>query len=70
LAYVAWNRGIELVGAPRASAFLHTIPLFAAVFATSLLGERLYPFHVVGFALILAGVTLAARPNAKLAQAD
>jgi len=70
LAYVAWNRGIELVGASRASAFLHTIPLFAAVFATSLLGERLYPFHVVGFALILAGVTLAARPNAKLAQAD
>jgi drug/metabolite transporter (DMT)-like permease len=70
LAYVAWNRGIELVGAPRASAFLHTIPLFAAVFATSLLGERLYPFHVVGFALILAGVTLAARPSAKLAQAD
>lgn len=70
LAYLAWNRGIELVGASRASAFLHTIPLFAAVFATSLLGERLYPFHVVGFALILAGVTLAARPNAKLAQAD
>ena len=70
LAYLAWNRGIELVGAPRASAFLHTIPLFAAVFATSLLGERLYPFHVVGFALILAGVTLAARPNVKLAQAD
>jgi len=69
LAYLAWNRGVELIGAPRASAFLHTIPLFAAVFATSLLGERLYPFHVVGFVLILAGVSLAARPNAKLARA-
>src|SRR5262245_32026756 len=54
LAYVAWNRGLELVGAPRASAFLHTIPLFAAVFATSLLGERLYTYHIVGFLLILA----------------
>ena len=69
LAYLAWNRGLELIGAPRASAFLHTIPLFAAVFATSLLGERLHPFHVVGFVLILAGVSLAARPNAKLARA-
>jgi drug/metabolite transporter (DMT)-like permease len=69
LAYLAWNRGVELIGAPRASAFLHTIPLFAAVFATSLLGERLYPFHVVGFLLILAGVSLAARPSAKLARA-
>jgi drug/metabolite transporter (DMT)-like permease len=68
VAYIAWNRGVELVGAPRAGAVLHTIPLFAAVLATSLLGERLYPFHVVGFILILAGVALAARPGAKLAR--
>lgn len=61
LAYVAWNRGIDLIGAPRASAFLHTIPLFAAVLATTVLGERLGVYHVAGFALILAGVTLAAR---------
>ena len=27
LAYVTWNRGIDLIGAPRAGAFLHTIPL-------------------------------------------
>jgi drug/metabolite transporter (DMT)-like permease len=70
MAYIAWNRGVELVGAPRASAFLHTIPLFAAVFATSLLGERLYPYHVVGFLLILAGVSLAARANPRLARAS
>ena len=31
LAYFAWNRGIDIVGAPRASAFLHTIPVFSAV---------------------------------------
>jgi drug/metabolite transporter (DMT)-like permease len=64
LAYVCWNRGIELIGAPRASAFLHTIPLFSAGLATSLLGETLRLYHVAGFALILAGVTLAARPAA------
>ena len=55
------RRSSDLIGAPRASAFLHTIPLFSAVLATSLLGEQLMPFHIVGFALILAGVTLAAR---------
>jgi drug/metabolite transporter (DMT)-like permease len=70
LAYVAWNRGIDLVGAPRASAFLHTIPLFAAVLATSILGERLGLYHVVGFALILAGVTLAARPAPRAQPAE
>ena len=62
LAYVAWNRGVDLIGAPRASAFLHTIPLFSAVLATQILGERLMLFHLVGFVLIIAGVTLAARP--------
>ena len=55
--------GIDLIGAPRASAFLHTIPLFSALLATSLLGERLMLFHIVGFVLILAGVSLAARPT-------
>jgi len=63
LAFVTWNRGIDLIGAPRASAFLHMIPLFSAVFATTLLGEQLMLYHVVGFALILTGVTLAARSS-------
>jgi drug/metabolite transporter (DMT)-like permease len=61
LAYVAWNAGVDLVGAPRASAFLHTIPLFSALLATTILGERIEPFHILGFALILGGVTLVAR---------
>jgi drug/metabolite transporter (DMT)-like permease len=61
LAYVAWNRAVDIVGAPRASAFLHTIPLFSALLATTLLGEAIEGYHVLGFALILGGVTLAAR---------
>jgi len=64
LAYFAWNRGIDIVGAPRASAFLHTIPLFSAALATTILGETIELYHIVGFALILGGVTLAARPSA------
>jgi drug/metabolite transporter (DMT)-like permease len=63
LAYFAWNRGIDLIGAPRASAFLHTVPLFSAVLSTTILGEKIELFHVIGFALILAGVTLAAHPG-------
>jgi drug/metabolite transporter (DMT)-like permease len=63
LAYVAWNHAVDIVGASRASAFLHTIPLFSALLATTLLGETIEAFHVLGFALILAGVTLVARPS-------
>ncbi len=65
LAYVAWNRGIDIVGAPRASAFLHTIPLFSAILATTILGETVEAYHVLGFFLIIAGVSLAARPSAR-----
>ena len=65
LAFITWNRGVDLIGAPRAGAFLHTIPLFAGVLATSIQGEQLMLYHVVGFILILAGVTLAARPSAR-----
>lgn len=61
LAYVAWNAAVDIVGAPRASAFLHTIPLFSGLLATTLLGESIEAYHVLGFALILGGVTLAAR---------
>jgi drug/metabolite transporter (DMT)-like permease len=69
LAYFAWNRGVDSVGAPRASAFLHTIPLFSAALATTILGETIETHHILGFALILAGVTLAARPGAKASAA-
>jgi drug/metabolite transporter (DMT)-like permease len=68
LAYIAWNRGIDLVGAPRASAFLHTIPVFGTALAVLVLGEQLHLYHIIGFVLILAGVTLAARPVASAAR--
>jgi drug/metabolite transporter (DMT)-like permease len=59
LAFAAWNRGAELIGAIRSGPFLHLIPIFTAIIASTLLGEHLAPFHVIGFALILAGVWLA-----------
>jgi drug/metabolite transporter (DMT)-like permease len=61
IAFTSWNRGVELIGANRSGPFLHLIPLYSAVMAYLLLGERLMFYHVVGFVLILAGVWFAAR---------
>jgi len=61
LSYVCWGRGVEALGVTRAGAFLHLVPLFAALLATSLLGEQLGAHHLIGFALILTGVTMAVR---------
>lgn len=59
---LAWNRGVEVIGVNRAGATLHLVAVFSALLATVFLGEQLQAFHLAGFALILAGVWLAARP--------
>jgi drug/metabolite transporter (DMT)-like permease len=41
---------------PAAGLYLFLIPVFGAVLATVLLGEKLHPFHALAFALIIAGV--------------
>lgn len=61
LAFAAWNRGVELIGANRAGPFLHLVPIYTAVLASTLLDEHLAAYHIVGFALILSGVWLASR---------
>lgn len=59
--YVFWNRGVAEVGPNIAGLFLHLLPAFGALLAWLFLDERIYLFHIVGIALILAGITLTAR---------
>ena len=61
LAYMFYNRGIELIGPNRAAPFIHLVPMFGSVMAIGLLGERLELFHLAGYALILIGVITASR---------
>lgn len=61
LAYIFWNRGVELVGASVAGLFIHLMPVFGVVLATIFLHERLAPFHVFGIALILTGIWITSR---------
>jgi len=56
LAFICFNRGVELVGSNRAAPFFHLVPVFASLGAVSLLGERVAPHHLAGWLLILAGI--------------
>lgn len=69
LAYLFFNRGVELIGANRSAPFFHLIPVFGSVLAIVFLGERLQMFHLVGYALVLAGVFIAARRGSPAAAA-
>jgi drug/metabolite transporter (DMT)-like permease len=59
--YVFWNRGVAEVGPQVAGIFVHLMPVFGALLAWLFLDERIYLFHIVGIALILAGIALTTR---------
>jgi drug/metabolite transporter (DMT)-like permease len=61
VAYLCFNRGVQLIGANRAAPFFHVVPLFGSAMAIVFLGERPQLFHVIGFALVLTGVFVASR---------
>jgi len=61
IAYLFYNRGLELIGANRSAPFLHLIPVFGSVMAIGLLGEELHLYHIIGYVLVFAGVVIAAR---------
>jgi drug/metabolite transporter (DMT)-like permease len=71
IAYLFFNRGIELIGAARAGQSWHLMPVFGSVLAVLFLGETLYLYHAIGIVLIAAGIVLAsirAAPVAPLQQ--
>jgi len=59
VAYLCFNRGVELLGANRAGHFFHLQPAFGVVLAMLFLGERFQPYHAAGITLIAAGILLA-----------
>jgi drug/metabolite transporter (DMT)-like permease len=64
LAYMFYNRGVDLIGANRAGTFIHLMPLFGSIMAILFLGESFRIYHAIGIALILGGIALAVRPRA------
>jgi len=64
VAYLFFNRGVELIGANRSAPFVHLMPVFGAVLAIVFLGESFRAFHAIGFALVIIGVFIATRKMA------
>src|SRR3546814_15306371 len=62
LAYLFFNRGVELIGSAATGPYMNVMPLMGAGLAMMFLGEALPLFHVAGLALIVAGLFVAGRP--------
>ncbi len=66
VAYLCYNRGVELLGANRAGLFIHLMPVFGSLMAIVFLGETFRWFHALGIVLIITGIVLTTRhPTAK-----
>lgn len=61
LAYLFFNRGVELIGSAGTGMYMNILPVLGAGLAILLLDERLYPFHAVGLILIVGGILFAGR---------
>ena len=67
VAYICYNRALELIGPNRVGALYPLIVAFGAAFAILLLGERPQIFHAVGCVLVLGGAVIATRkPRVRL----
>ncbi|MBT5414382.1 MAG: DMT family transporter [Rhodospirillaceae bacterium] len=63
LAFLFFNRGVELVGANRVAMFFPLLPMFGSTMAVLFLGESVAWYHGAGAVLILGGIVLALRPR-------
>lgn len=59
VAYIFYIKAIQEVGMTVANLFTNTIPIFTAVFAFFLLGERLSILNIAGILVVLGGVLLS-----------
>ena len=54
-----WIKGIGIIGANRAGAFLHLMPIFGAIMAMIIFDEKFMFYHFLGAVFIIAGITLS-----------
>ena len=57
--FICWIKGIALIGPNRAGIFLHLMPIFSAIMAMLIFGEKFMFYHFLGALFILSGIILS-----------
>src|SRR5437879_5458984 len=56
IAYLCFNRGVQLIGANRAAPFFHVVPVFGTVMSFVFIGENQQAFYIIGLGMVMQGV--------------
>jgi len=59
VSYLAWNYGMQKIGASIGGQYIHLMPLFGAIMAIIFLGEKIQLYHIVGGFCIALGLWLS-----------
>ncbi|MGB3027916.1 DMT family transporter [Paradevosia shaoguanensis] len=59
VAQLFYARGVELIGANRASLFINLIPVYGTLLSIVILSEPIEPYHMVTAVLVVVGIALA-----------
>jgi drug/metabolite transporter (DMT)-like permease len=59
IAYFLYNGAVARLGSGTAGQTISLMPVFGALLAASILGEKLYAYHVLGIVAILSGIAVA-----------
>lgn len=60
-----WVMGLEQIGSNRGGVFINLVPIFGALLAILILGEKFQAYHAVGLVLVLGGIALAQKVKTK-----
>lgn len=66
LGYLIQMVAIQRIGAPRTAIFINLVPIFTIIQSVTILGESITPFKLFGAVIVITGVYLATRPEAKI----
>ena len=64
--FIFWIKGIALIGANRSGIFLHLMPIFSAIMAILIFGEKFMFYHFLGAMFIIIGIILSNKKVIKL----
>ena len=69
LAYIFWNKAIQIIGANKTGIFIHLMPVFSIILAILFLDENLRAYHIEGAILIFLGIFLTTANRLNLLKA-